>query len=369
MTAARSCVVVGAGLTGATVAWQLARGGFKVRVFEQADVVGGHIRSEWLRGVPYEPHGAHIFHTCDSEVWRLVSEHTAFVPYEHRVTIRVRSNQLSWPLQRSELAQLEEWPRIERELAVLPRNPDATNFATYCRTLMGDTLYGLCVRNYTMKQWGRDPESLSASVAANRVELRNDGHRGLFRDPYQGWPERGYAHLVESLLADAEVHLGQPVTHSDLADLALPGEPVVITSALDDFYTCELGPLEWRGVRLESQFMPDVTLAQPSMVVNEPDLAVPWTRTIETKWALEKLHATRGTVIMREYPGASAKHYPVPDSAGSNRSLQAAYEAKLASYERNPLRAAGRLATYRYINMDQAVRQGLDTARHIVESH
>ncbi|RBM11742.1 UDP-galactopyranose mutase [Streptomyces sp. PT12] len=369
MRAPHSCVVVGAGLTGATAASVLARQGFHVRVHEQADVVGGHVRTEWIRGIPYEPHGAHIFHTFDSEIWQLVNEFTDFVPYRHRVTTRLRSHQLSWPLQRSELPQLEEWPEVERELSSLPPEPDATNFETYCRSLMGDTLYGLCVRNYTLKQWGRAPDELSASVAVGRVELRDDGYRGLFRDPYQGWPERGYADLVEALVEPAEIHLGTPVTCADLAELTRPGEPVVITSALDDFFSGELGPLEWRGVRLESQFMPDVSLFQSSMVMNEPDLAVPWTRTIETKWALEKLHTTPGTVVMREYPGASAKHYPVPDSAGINRALQASYEAKLAAYARNPLVAAGRLATYSYINMDQAVRQGLEAARRIIEAH
>ncbi|MER6558526.1 FAD-dependent oxidoreductase [Streptomyces sp. NPDC001027] len=369
MKAPKSCVVVGAGLTGATAASELARQGFQVRVYEQADVVGGHVRTEWIRGIPYEPHGAHIFHTRDTAVWQLVCKFTDFVPYQHRVTIRVRSHELSWPLQRGELPQLEEWPEVEQELASLPHKPDSTNFETYCRSLMGETLYNLCVHNYTLKQWGRAPEELSASVAANRVELRDDGYRGLFRDPHQGWPERGYADLVEALLEPAEIHLGQPITCADLVELTRPGEPVVITSALDDFFSGELGPLEWRGVRLESKFIPDVRLAQSSMVVNEPDLAVPWTRTIETKWALEKLHDAPGTVVMREYPGASAKHYPVPDSAGINRALQASYEAKLAAYTRNPLMAAGRLATYSYINMDQAVRQGLDAARHIVEAH
>ncbi|GGP40338.1 UDP-galactopyranose mutase [Streptomyces abikoensis] len=360
--------MVGAGLTGATTAWELARHGFHVRIYEQADVVGGHIRTEWLRGIPYEPHGAHIFHTNDAEVWQLVSKLTEFVPYRHRVTIRVRSHELSWPLQKCELSQLEEWPEVERELASTPDRPDLTNFETYCRSLMGETLYDLCVRNYTMKQWGRAPESLSASVATNRVELRDDGYRGLFRDPHQGWPKRGYADLVEALLEPAEIHLGQPITYGNLTELTLPGEPVVITSALDDFFCSELGPLEWRGVRLESQFIRDVKLAQPSMVVNEPDLAVQWTRTIETKWALESLHDRPGTVVMREYPGASAKHYPVPDSAGVNKALQSSYEAQLAAHTRNPLIAAGRLATYSYINMDQAVRQGLDAARRIVKS-
>lgn len=365
----RSCVVVGAGLTGATVASELSRQGFQVRVYEQADVVGGHVRTEWLRGIPYEPHGAHIFHTDDTEVWNLVNKSTRFVPYEHRVTIRVRSHQLSWPLQKSELPQLEEGPQVERELTSLPPEPDPTNFETYCRSLMGQTLYDLCIRNYTMKQWGRAPEELSASIALNRVELRDDDYRGLFRDRHQGWPERGYADLVESLLDRTETHLGKPVTHADLTEIARPGEPVVITSALDDFFAGELGPLEWRGVRLESQYLPDTKLAQASMVVNEPDLAVPWTRTIETKWALESLHEVPGTVVMREYPGAAAKHYPVPDSAGKNKALQSAYEEKLAAITRNPLIAAGRLATYRYINMDQAVRHGLDAARRVAGSH
>ncbi|MBB4923457.1 UDP-galactopyranose mutase [Kitasatospora kifunensis] len=338
-------------------------------MYEQADVVGGHVRTEWLRGIPYEPHGAHIFHTDDSAVWNLVSKFTDFVPYQHRVTIRMRSHQLSWPLQRDELPQLEEWPQVERELSLLPPEPDTTNFETYCRSLMGQTLYDLCIRNYTMKQWGRDPDKLSASVAVNRVELRGDSYRGLFRDRHQGWPERGYADLVEALLEPAEIHLGQPITCTDLAEIARPGEPVVITSALDDFFNGELGPLEWRGVRLESEFIPGTKLAQASMVVNEPDLAVPWTRTIETKWALEKLHDVPRTIIMREYPGAAAKHYPVPDSAGRNKALQASYEAKLAAHTRNPLMAAGRLATYSYINMDQAVRQGLDAARRVAGTH
>ncbi|MFZ3548798.1 FAD-dependent oxidoreductase [Streptomyces sp. 4.24] len=147
MTASKSCTVIGAGLTGAATAWELARHGYQVRVYEQADVVGGHVRTEWLRGIPYEPHGAHIFHTHDNEVWQLVNSLADFVPYEHRVTIRVRSHQLSWPLQRGELPQLDEWPEVEKELALLPHQPDSTNFETHCRSLMGETLYNLLSRN------------------------------------------------------------------------------------------------------------------------------------------------------------------------------------------------------------------------------
>ncbi|TQF01969.1 FAD-binding protein [Kitasatospora acidiphila] len=364
----KTCLIIGAGLAGSAAAWELTQHGFKVRVHEQADVVGGHVRNEWLRGIPYEPHGAHIFHTADEDVWNLVTKLAAFVPYRHRVAMRIRSHHLSWPLQHAELSQLEEWPEIEFQLSARPPVPDSTNFETHCVSLMGETLYGLAIREYTRKQWGRDPDTLSASAAYGRIELRGDGHHDVFRDPYQGWPDRGYTELVEGLLERAELHLGQAVTHTDLVELCAPGEPVIVTSALDDFFGCGLGPLEWRGVRLKSELVPHAKLVQPAMVVNDPDATVPWTRSIETKWALERLHSLPGTIVMREYPGAPSKHYPVPDSAGANRALQRSYEHLLVQDARNLLIPAGRLATYRYINMDQAIRQGLDAARRILEA-
>ncbi|WP_412538598.1 FAD-dependent oxidoreductase [Longispora sp. K20-0274] len=362
-------VVVGAGLAGAAASWRLAASGFRVRVFEKADLVGGHARSEWFRGVPYEPNGAHIFHTHDAEVWKVVSGLVEFVPYRHRVLVRIGERLLTWPLQVAELEALPEWDTIRLELGHRPTEPDPANFETYCRSLLGQTLYERCVRDYTRKQWGRDPDALAAATAFGRIELRKDGLPDYFRDPHQGWPRGGYGALAEALLADAEVHLGHPVTRANLSTVADPGEPVVITSALDDFYDGSDGELEWRGVRLEAQFMPGVLLEQQAMVVNEPSAGVPWTRTIETKWALPELHEQPGTIVMREFPGADAKHYPVLDQLGTNRAIQRRYEERLASEQRGPMYAAGRLATYRYINMDVAIRDGLSVADRIIREH
>src|SRR5438105_13098808 len=108
MSRQRRCVIVGAGLTGASCAWKLSAHGFDVRVIEQAPVVGGHVRTEWFRGIPYEPNGAHIFHTNDEEVWRVASSRLQFVPYEHRVLTRVNGQVLSWPVQVEELRRLPE---------------------------------------------------------------------------------------------------------------------------------------------------------------------------------------------------------------------------------------------------------------------
>ncbi|MFD5033114.1 FAD-dependent oxidoreductase [Streptomyces sp. NPDC058220] len=361
---ADTVAVVGAGLSGAAAAWLLTRRGFQVEVYEKAAVVGGHVRTEWIRGIPYEPHGAHIFHTYDRRVWRIVSQAVEFVPYRHRVLTRIRGHVISWPPQEDELRGLPDFTDITWELALRPATADPTNFETYCVSLLGPTLYEESVRGYTRKQWGRDPHTLSASVAKGRVELRNDGNVHLFRDPYQGWPRRGYGELVEALLGPAVVHLGCTVTVQDLPAIARGGRPVIVTSALDDFFD-EPGALPWRGVRLEPTYLPETTLAQRAMVVNEPADTLAWTRSIETKWALSELHDRPGTVVMREFPGAPAKHYPVLDSAGENRRIQDSLERRLVGRSRNPVYAAGRLATYRYINMDEAILSGLRAAERI----
>lgn len=361
----RGCLIVGAGLAGAVAARRLVEHGFQPRVVEREHVVGGHVRTEWLDGVPYEPQGPHIFHTTDQEIWNFVSRVVEFLPYRHRVVTRIREHLLTWPLQVAELTRLEEWTLIEKELTDLPCEPRLTNFATYCKDLLGSTLFELCIYGYTVKQWDRDPADLACSVALGRIELRRDGFIDLFRDPYQGWPRYGYANLVERLLAECEVTLSTTVTIGNLRELCAPGEPVVVTSALDDFFDMSRGALEWRGVELVPVRIPTVTLAQPAMVIKEPSIHIPWTRTIETKWVRPDLHGSPGTVVMREMPGAAVKHYPVPDAAGENARRQAVYLADILRYRRNPLVPAGRLATYRYINMDDAIRDGQRAADYV----
>ena len=362
-------MVVGAGLTGLTAAHTLARRGVDVTVYEQDYVVGGHARSETMRGIPYEPHGAHIFHTSDTEVWDLVTSLVAMLPYRHRVMTELVDEMFSWPLQISELHRLDLWPMIERELYDLPGAARRHELLeTWCVSQMGPTLYDLFVGPYTEKQWGRSGCELAASLGPKRVELRTDGNRDLFRDPFQGWPAGGYGCLAEQLAAEFDVVMGQAVSVANLHDIVEPHVPVIVTSALDDFFLNRHGPLEWRGVELVGHWQPDVlSFAQPAMVVNRPSPDKSYTRTIETKWVLgeEAACSRTGTMVMYEYPGAPTKHYPVPDIEGINRKVQQLYEQELHRFERNPLIAAGRLARYTYIDMDQAMRSGLDAATEV----
>jgi UDP-galactopyranose mutase len=142
---------------------------------------------------------------------------------------------------------------------------------------------------------------------------------------------------------------------------------VIVTAALDAFCAYQYDPLEWRGVELIGEWLPGTDYAQEAMVVNRPDLDVTHTRTIETKHVLglDVTIVRPGTMLMYEYPGAPAHHYPVPDASGANRSVQEQYEKLCSSYQRNPIIPAGRLARYTYINMDQAMREGMTAANRV----
>lgn len=356
--------IVGAGLAGATVAHLLQQAGVRVEVIEANPEWGGQLRTGSAGGTFYEHTGAHILHTSDEEVWQLVTRFVDMRDYRHVVRTEVFGRVLSWPPQLGELRELPQWPTIERELAERPGQPDTANFEVWCIGLMGETLYREFIENYTRKQWGTDPRELAAAWAPRRIELRDDGDPHLFRDRYQGWPTGGYRPLIDGLLQQVPVILGRPVSVDDWDELCRDADAVVLTCALDEFFHSAEGVLAWRGVRLESHYLPGVEHALPCGVVNTPHSDLPYTRKIETSWMSGISGA--GTVVSFEYPGAIARHYPVDDVAGTNRALQRSYEVRLATLPGPVRRIAGRLATYTYIDMDQAIRQGMNVARSLL---
>jgi UDP-galactopyranose mutase len=360
---AGQAVVVGAGITGATAAWLLHREGWRVEVIDKEPTWGGQLRTAAAAGIPYEPHGAHILHTDDTEVWELIAGHVRIQPYVHEVrTVIDGDREVSWPPQVGELRRLSEWPKIERELEARPDEPDPGNFERWCVSIMGHTLYEMFIYGYTRKQWGREPSELDASFAPKRIELRQDNYRGLFRNRHQGWAD--HIRLVDSLLAGCEVHLGHAMDADAIADAATHADAVIVTAPLDDLFGNSLGPLEWRGVEFRHHYLPHGWPRQSVGVINRPSLDVPYTRTIETRHMADTATGT-GTVVSYEFPGAPVKHYPVNDRDGTNRELQRRYEAELAGLGPH-VHPAGRLARYVYIDIDQAVRQAVNLARRIL---
>jgi UDP-galactopyranose mutase len=367
-------LVVGAGLTGCTLGYRLAQEGVESVVLERDAVPGGLIRSEHMNGVLYEPHGSHIFHTEDEEVWRLANEMTPFNDYRHRVDILADGQILNWPILPSDIDRQSNAAEIhaqlaEREGIEATARAEAANFEEWCLDLMGPILYERFVRPYTEKQWGRPACELSAQWAPRRVSVRWDNDPYLFPDPFQGWPAgpNGYTDLIDGLLDSQRITLrtGSDVTLENIerhmtdegADL------IVLTCPLDVFCGERFGNLDWRGILVRNVHLPHEEYAQGAMVVNYPGEEFPFIRIHETK------HASRqrcdGTVLGFEFTGAPTRYYPI--ELPENKQLNDRYQ----DFLRETLGAgrtffAGRLANYLYIDMDDCMRQALDASEDIL---
>jgi UDP-galactopyranose mutase len=367
-------LIVGAGLTGCTIAHRLAQHGIESVLLERAPAPGGLIRSDHLEGVLYEPHGSHVFHTDDEEVWRLANAMTPFNGYRHRVGILIEGRLLNWPILISDIDRQSRAQDIRRELAERRDvDPDAraraSDFEAWCLELMGPTLYERYVKPYTQKQWGRPPSELAAEWAPRRVAVRWDDDPYLFADRFQGWPAgpNGYADLVDGLLDSPRIVLRTGVDVS-LRALAAhlareAGDVAVLTCPLDVFCAGRLGALEWRGVAVRSVHVPHVQLAQAAMVVNYPAPEYPFIRIHETKHASGQ--RCEGTVLGFEFTGAPARHYPV--ELARTRALNDRYQAFIRELVPNVV-FAGRLAAYAYLDMDDCMRQALDCADALVSA-
>ena len=327
-----------------------------------------------MGGVLYEPHGSHIFHTEDEEVWNLANALTPFRPYRHRVDIVVEGKVLNWPILLSDIeaqsrsdeikAQLEE----RRDLDAHER-AKAANFEEWCLELMGPILYERYIKPYTEKQWGRPARTLSAQWAPRRVSVRWDNDPYLFNDPFQGWPAGpgGYTDLIEGLLRPAEVRL-RTATDIDLSALTEhlgrePADAVVLTCPLDAFSHERFGRLDWRGIVVRSVHIPHIEYAQGAMVVNYPGLEYPFIRIHETKHASGQ--RCEGTVLGFEFTNAPTRYYPI--ELPENKALNARYKDLLRdSLSPQPTYFSGRLANYLYIDMDDCMRQALDTAEEVI---
>ena len=368
-------LIVGAGLTGATLAHRFAERGVRSILLERAAVPGGLVRSEHLGGVLYEPHGSHIFHTEDAEVWELANAMTPFRPYRHRVDIVVDGGLYNWPILLSDLEAQSRSEEIFAELAErrgvdAAARAQAANFEEWCLELMGPILYERYIRPYTEKQWGRPARELSAQWAPRRVSVRWDNDPYLFPDPHQGWPAgpNGYTDLIDGLLASDLVELRTGV---DVTLDSLPGHlrdtgaaAVVLTCPLDVFAGERLGRLEWRGILVRNVHIPHVEYAQGAMVVNYPGPEFPFIRIHETKHASGQ--KCEGTVLGFEFTNAPTRYYPIETE--DNKRLNARYQDWLRE-QLGPegVFFAGRLANYLYIDMDDCMRQAIDASAVVLE--
>jgi UDP-galactopyranose mutase len=359
-------MVVGAGFAGAVMAERLARdAGKRVLVVDRRPHIAGNAFDRLDdAGVLMHQYGPHIFHTNSQDVFDYLSRFTDWRPYEHRVLAEVDGKLVPMPINRTTLNALYDLDLktdadVEAFLAsrAEPVEPIRTS-ADVVIAKVGRELYETFFQGYTRKQWGMDPSELDKSVTA-RVPTRSNDDDRYFTDTLQAMPLDGYTRMFQRMLDHPNIDVMLGVEYSQVRE-AYPHDHLVFTGPIDEYFGYRYGKLPYRSLRFQHETV-DQEWLQPVAVINYPSEDVPYTRVTEYKH-LTGQTAPR-TSITYEFPSAEGDpYYPIPRD--ENQALYKRYEA-LAIKEAD-VSFVGRLATYRYYNMDQVVGQALATYRRLV---
>ena len=357
-------LVVGAGFAGSVLAERLAAGsGKRVLLVDRRAHIGGNAYDALDEaGVLIHPYGPHIFHTNSKAVVDYLSRFTAWRDYEHRVLAQVAGQLLPVPINRAtvngffgvDLSQSEVESFLAgkaEQVGVIKTSADVV------LSKVGRELYEAFFRGYTRKQWGLDPSELDKSVTA-RVPTRTDDDDRYFLDTFQQMPLHGYTRMFERMLDHPGITVELGVDYRDIRR-EVSFDQLVFTGPVDEFFDFRYGKLPYRSLRFHHETH-DQAVHQPVGVVNYPSEDVPYTRITEFKYLTGQEHER--TSVCYEYPSAEGDpYYPVPRP--ENAALYQKYQA-LADATPDVC-FVGRLATYRYYNMDQVVGQALAAYQRI----
>jgi UDP-galactopyranose mutase len=360
-------IVVGSGFFGATVARRVAVDlNLPVLVLECRDHIGGNAYSEvdGETGVEIHRYGSHLFHTSNQEVWDFLRQFTGFNNYRHRVFTRHASRVYTMPINLMtinnffgvDLTPSQARELVERQAAAegisQPRNLEEKAIS-----LIGRPLYEAFVQHYTAKQWEVDPTQLPADIIT-RLPVRFNLNDFYFQDAYEGLPLIGYGELFRKILSHEQINVITGCDYFEARDELRRDVPIVYTGPIDRYFGYRFGELGWRTLDFETERL-DIDDFQGAAVVNYPDPDVRFTRIHEFKHLHPERRYERKTVIMREYARFAGKsdepYYPIGRHEDRNR-----YDRyrELAALETNVL-FGGRLGTYRYLDMHQAIAAAL----------
>ena len=366
-------LVVGSGLYGAVFAREAADRVKKVLVIDKRPNVAGNIYTEKVEGIHVHKYGAHIFHTNDTKVWKYITRFAEFNRFTNSPVANYRGELYSLPFNMYTFNKMWGVVTPEEAAAKIEEQKkeacitEPKNLEEQAISLVGRDIFEKLIKGYTEKQWGRDCKDLPAFII-KRLPVRLTFDNNYFNALYQGIPIGGYTQLVEHLLEGIEVRLNTDYLEQKEA-LDRLAETVVYTGPIDAYFGYSLGALEYRSVRFETEVL-DIPNFQGNAAVNYTDRETPWTRIIEHKWFEfgkdEQGQDLPKTVISREYssewkPG-DEPYYPVNDE--KNGALYAEYK-KLADAEQNVI-FGGRLAEYRYYDMDAVIASALKKSEEVL---
>lgn len=359
-------LVVGAGFAGATCAERLAAAGNRVLIIDKRPHIAGNAYDEMdAHGVLIHRYGPHIFHTNGKRIFEYLSRFTSWRFYEHRVRAIVDGRAYPIPINRTTINSLygldldEAGVQQHLEAVREPRESVRTS-EDVVLSGVGKDLCDKFFRGYTRKQWGLELSDLSAGVAA-RVPVRTNDDDRYFADTFQFMPAAGYTQMFARMLANPLIEVQLATDYFDIRELVRVGH-TIYTGPIDVFYDHRFGQLPYRSLQFEHEHLAASEQYQEVGTVNYPN-DHEYTRITEFKHLTGQVCA--GTSIVREYPRAQGEpYYPIPRP--ENEAVFKRYQ-ELANLEEN-VSFVGRLAQYRYYNMDQVVGAALKTIDNLLES-
>jgi UDP-galactopyranose mutase len=353
-------LIVGAGLSGCTLARTFAEAGHTVHIIEKRAHIAGNCYDERDKnGILVNRYGAHLFHTNSTQVWEFVQRFAEWVPYQHKVIGRINNTYFPIPvnidtvntLLHTELETEADMKAWLQQNTVPSANPKDSEEVALAR--VGPILYEKIFKEYTFKQWAKYPHELDPSVL-ERIPVRTTHDPYYFSDRFQALPKEGYTTFIRNMIDHPLITFELETDYEHT--MRLQYDTVFYTGPIDHYFT-GYPPLEYRSIRFETEYI-DQDQYQPNSVVNYPSADEPFTRIVEYKHFLNQ-QVPGKTTIVREYTVADGDpYYPVPTQ--KNRDTYNIYK-ELAEKE-NEVYFVGRLANYKYYNMDAAIENALQVA-------
>ena len=358
-------LVVGCGLSGAVIAEQYAtRTDKKVIVIDKREHIGGNVYDfiDKETGIRVTKYGAHIFHTNDEGVWEYVNKYSKWTRWDHKVLGQVDGKLVNIPVNINTvnvlcgenlrtIGEMDQWLLENQE-----RYETIENSEQMAKSRVGSLLYDKIFKHYTYKQWAKYPEELDASVLA-RIPIRNDFDTRYFSDRYQALPNDGYTKFVENIIQHENITVKLDIDFNKLSNEEKEQyETIIYTGPIDSYFENQgLKKLEYRSINFVSETHKNTPFYQPSSVVNYPECEVPYTRIVEYKHFLNQ--QSNDTIIVKEYTSdVGEPYYPIPNK----RNMDLYEKYKEMTRDQSNVHFIGRLANYKYFNMDAAIRNALD---------
>ncbi|AOO74937.1 udp-galactopyranose mutase [Latilactobacillus curvatus] len=361
-------LVVGSGLFGATFAYEAAKRGNHVKVIEKRDHIAGNIYTKEIDGIQVHQYGAHIFHTSNKEIWEYINQFAEFNRYTNSPVANYKGEIYNLPFNMNTFNKLwgvatpaEAAAKIAEQRKVLgDKTPE--NLEEQAISLIGTDIYKKLIKGYTEKQWGQKATELPAFII-RRLPVRLTYDNNYFNDTYQGIPIGGYTQIIEKMLDSDLIDVETGVDFFDKKQEYIDQyDKVIFTGMIDQFFNYQLGELEYRSLRFETEEM-DIDNYQGNAVVNYTDAETPYTRVIEHKHFEFGKGDKNKTIVTKEYPANWSRgdepYYPINND--KNNRLYKAYRD--LSVTEPKVVFGGRLGQYRYYDMHQVIHAALQVVK------